>query len=66
MDVTRFGVLGTLLVALLALGSLVSLSLTGLSLGGVAITLAMLVAVVALAVAWGRHTAPRRWRTTYW
>ena len=66
MRLARFGVVGTLLVALVALGALVSLAATGLSRAGVLATLGLLFVAVAVGVYWGRRTAPRRWRTPYW
>ena len=66
MRLTRLGVLGSVVVALVALGALVSLAATGLSRAGVLPTLGLLCVAVALAVYWGRRTAPRRWRTPYW
>lgn len=66
MRLARFGVVGTLLVALVVLGALASLAATGLSRTGVLATLGLLCVAVAAAVLWGRRTAPRRWRTPYW
>lgn len=66
MRLARFGVVGTLLVALVVLGALASLAATGLSRAGVLATLGLLCVAVAAGVYWGRKTAPRRWRTPYW
>lgn len=66
MRLARFGVLGTLAIALLTVGALATLLLAGLSRAGVGVTLALLVVAVGAAVLWGWRTAPRRWRTPYW
>ncbi|QLG62569.1 hypothetical protein [Halorarum salinum] len=66
MRLARFGVLGTLAIALLTAGALATLLLAGPSRAGVGVTLALLVVAVGAAVLWGWRTAPRRWRTRYW
>ncbi|QZP38036.1 hypothetical protein [Halobaculum magnesiiphilum] len=72
MDLTAALVrLGSLVSVLAAAAALALLAAGGVGADGVPVlgllaTFALVAGAVAVAVAWGRRTAPARWETPYW